>query len=986
MSVPDRGDVRRDVEVIRGIVEDFDALPDAELNRLYKTFCGYIEDVNAELEVCEELIDANDEMQAVQRAERAQLLEVFASLEAVDREGWDEFLDGKGLKAPPPLRLGSAERLNQCFGPVKQREPLMRELRWHALAGSPLRARLGVMHRIRESDDKPEIWEPDIEEFEKARIYEIEHELDEACAEQDAARLGNLCRELTSKAWLIRPARETVQRAKREYQKCEARHARKRFPQLLEELRNAEAGGENQIDAGRRLMHQLEICMQKARFSDDAEEHELAAEAVEWVLDINEREQHEADYDFLTGDMEQLMDQFAGMKKRSQRQDARDRLKQIEYKLRNYDDGVPEAARVRLNSIYDAVEREERWAQAYRLTGVVCLVAAVGTLLWFGLQYRSHVNMLAGHVERIGTLVEREDFPATEGYIEKLQEQAPEVLDHPPVAALISQHKENASREQRRLANLMSGIRRIRDEVEEATSLAKIESLGGEIDQLETTCRFENELNDVDAVRTRLTAAQIKIQESIDEQFSADLEDLNDRYQQADSKDGAALNALLTEYRDLGRRPDVSDNLKTPLSAVEGRLLSRISLLTEMQKQSQQLESITRTVGDWPTFQAALEQFTKTFPSSARGLQFQRLLDEEAAIWGKIQQQNEFLAAWKEYDLKAVSPQKAAEYATAAEQFLTANPGFTAEESLKAQVRYLKSIAARRNSAGERIVDPLLEVLRDPSVTGLFMLMTKEGKRYYSDAAPKSISGNGWVIRQFDDSTLTSKTTKTYYVDGLAMPPKEGTGFNWTAPQTLFAREASTALTQIGDDNWEETMLELLDILLDDERMDPIIQFQLLDNLLPIALEGSIILQDVLRRPAESLASARLGTNLNLFDPGDIDTEKARGAATRFLDTMPDMGEILRGVAKTRADMTAPVPASEWVWGAWIYKDDETQKWTCAAPKQAPAISKDISIAIKRQPSFEFVTIGTLKDRKYSFSGASASAELLEGRPVFYQK
>ncbi len=223
---------------------------------------------------------------------------------------------------------------------------------------------------------------------------------------------------------------------------------------------------------------------------------------------------------------------------------------------------------------------------------------------------------------------------------------------------------------------------------------------------------------------------------------------------------------------------------------------------------------------------------------------------------------------------------------------------------------------------------------------------------------------------------ITSQMVQTnrLNVHVLSCGPKEGT------PVVFIHGNGSSATY------WEETMLELLDVLLDDERMDPIIQFQLLDNLLPVALEGSVILQDVLRRPAESLASERLGTNLNLFDPDDIDTEKARGAATRFLDTMPDMGEILRGVAKTRADITAPVPASEWVWGAWIYKDDETQKWTCAAPKQAPAISKDITIVITRQPSFEFVTIGTLKDREYSFSGASASAELLEGRPVFYQK
>jgi len=984
MAVPDCSDVRRDVEIIRGIVDNFDCPHDAELKRLHQAHCGFCEDINAELDACEALIDGNDELQAVQRAQRGELLETIATLTSFDSEGWNEFLDDHRLKHPPNLRLNAADRLNQCFGPVRQREPLMRELRWHSLAGSPLNVRLGVMYRIRATDQNQDAWEDDIREFETARLSEVAQELEAASTRQDAARLGVLCRELTADTWVKHPDPGLIKRARLESQKCNARKARTQIPKILEELRNAESGGESQLTEGRRLMQHLEVQLKKARFPEGAEEFKLAREAVDWIVDLNDHEQTRADYEFLVGDMEHLLDQFVGMKTRTQRQDARDQLQQIEYRFNSFDDGLPENSVNRLESIYDSVEREERRAHAFRLTGAACVVVTLGAVLYLGLQFRNHSKQLAGHEERLGQLVELADFTATDSYLEKLQKQAPDVLDHPPIAALVSQHQSNVTTEQQRQTKLMSGLTRFDDDLAELNSLSVVKDLSNTINELEGICRFENELNDIESRRNKLTERQAVIQEQVDEQFTTDLDAIHDRYEQVDSRDVAALNSIRNEYRDISKRSDVSSNLTAPIALLQQRIMSQVELAVDEKKQELRLTGITRALGSWTDFPAALEQFSKEFPSSPRGAQMSRILNAEASVWDRIEEQNRFVIEWSALDFAKVLPGEAKALVESGRKFLADHPDYKEGKSLEQLLAYLESISTRENGDGDKLIDPLLEVLRDPQVADLFMLTTKDGHRIYMSEPPRSIGGGGIQIKQYTDGTLRSTVPKTYYLDDLAPLVRNGTRIDWDAPQSKFARHATTSLTGMSDPEWEDTMLGLLDKLADDKFMDPIIRFQLIDNILPTAIEGSALLNDALQRTAQELSSVRLGTNLNLFDPLDVDTNKARREAQRFLRTVPNMGDVLRDVAVTRTKVLLPDFGNLWRWVAWIYKDTETKNWVCAATKPPNADEEgDLFIAVNNENAPSFIKIGIIENGQFKVTATGGAGSLVEGRPVF---
>ena len=262
--------------------------------------------------------------------------------------------------------------------------------------------------------------------------------------------------------------------------------------------------------------------------------------------------------------------------------------------------------------------------------------------------------------------------------------------------------------------------------------------------------------------------------------------------------------------------------------------------------------------------------------------------------------------------------------------------------------------------------------------------MTKERGRVYAKEQPRSLGNLAFQIKQIDDSSLTSTTTKTYNVKELARLVRDGTRIDWDAPQSKFALQATTSLTRMGIADWEDTMLELIDKLVDDQVMDPIIRFQLIGNILPVALEGSSLLKNALQTTEQEIASVRLGANLNLFDPFDVDTIRARREAERFLKNLPDMGGVLRDLQKTKAIVLNPELGNEWQWVAWLCKDSETQKWTCEADKPPPVEDLgDVFVAIKDGDTHSFVKIGVIDKGKFQVTTAGGTDVLKEGRPVF---
>ena len=96
------------------------------------------------------------------------------------------------------------------------------------------------------------------------------------------------------------------------------------------------------------------------------------------------------------------------------------------------------------------------------------------------------------------------------------------------------------------------------------------------------------------------------------------------------------------------------------------------------------------------------------------------------------------------------------------------------------------------------------------------------------------------------------------------------------------------------------------------------------------------------------------------------------------------MGDVLRDVAKKRAVVLSPELGVPWQWVAWLYKDSETQKWTCAANKPLPAEDLgDLFVAVTDDSVHSFIKIGVIEKGQFKVTATAWTALLVEGRPVF---
>ncbi|MEO2032676.1 MAG: hypothetical protein ABGZ35_11380 [Planctomycetaceae bacterium] len=418
MAVPDRAEVRHVTDSIRRIIDESSEPADADMSRLYRNYTAFVESVNEELEECDNLLDRNQASDAVQRAERSNLLELVATLQFPDCEEWGDYTEERGYDRPLSLSVAAASRLSKCYGPAHQREPLLRELRWHSLAQSPLRLRLEVLWRLHEADSEPDTWEPDIVEFETERFEQIAVELEQADSSADVKRLSSLYRELKKPNWISERDKKLLSQARKSLLHHRARRARGSIPPILKELRNAESGGRDRIDDGRRLMLQLGKKIDHAMLKKDNDIFRRAREAVEWVELIDDEEHDEAEYQDLLKKLEHALNEGS----------PREALRQIEQKLEACDDGIPSPLQTRLDSTYDDMNLTDRRRFSIRITTTAVSVICIAGLLLFLMQYRSKQNEFAKHQEALGTLVERKDFSATIEYVEKLRKLAPHIL------------------------------------------------------------------------------------------------------------------------------------------------------------------------------------------------------------------------------------------------------------------------------------------------------------------------------------------------------------------------------------------------------------------------------------------------------------------------------------------------------------------------------------------------------------------------------
>jgi hypothetical protein len=259
-------DPQRMVEQLRHFLHSADQTAGDALRVLAQEYAEVCAEVNQRLRRCDDFLRQGLLSEAIHFAEQSEppLLDLLALVDFPERAQWDQVVLAYQLPPGPPLRLDTAEALNQAYVQLQPSAQLLREHRRLALARAPLPERLAVMRRLAVLESGNPLWEQDIRDFERARGQELQTEVEQACARQDTDRLSLLLHELLAPAWLVPPSPALAEMVRGHLSRDSARRGR----QQLEQLANAlhEAFGARDEELARKLLeewqtlaHDLEV-------------------------------------------------------------------------------------------------------------------------------------------------------------------------------------------------------------------------------------------------------------------------------------------------------------------------------------------------------------------------------------------------------------------------------------------------------------------------------------------------------------------------------------------------------------------------------------------------------------------------------------------------------------------------------------------------------------------------------------------------------
>ena len=200
------------VDEIRFALEKRDGVSEGDMQTLASAYRDEVKRVNQRLDESVMLLRKGLRSEAIQRIEmRPNALELAVELDFPEWDEWNEILQFMAIPLPPRLKHEYISQINEAILEVLPLEALMRRHRRLAIAKAPLEARLKVLRQIARVDSDSQVWQRDIEVWEKTRLTQIDQEIQEALDAEDSRRTYMIHKELTAPGWITQPSSRLVQ-------------------------------------------------------------------------------------------------------------------------------------------------------------------------------------------------------------------------------------------------------------------------------------------------------------------------------------------------------------------------------------------------------------------------------------------------------------------------------------------------------------------------------------------------------------------------------------------------------------------------------------------------------------------------------------------------------------------------------------------------------------------------------------------------------
>lgn len=811
---------------------------------VYSAFFGSVNRVNKALQYCVKKSRDGLPSEALQRAESEMLLELATILDLADAEYECLFEMGLQLSLPPAVRIDSesAASINELFAPQERLKSLLKQQRRLALSRAPLRERLVIMRRILKEQPDNSLVTTDIKTCERVRHAELINEVKAAVAAKDRSALSLLLQELCAENWLVRPEKRVVDAARKVEREWLRNEAAVRVSELNRLLHSAWLAKD--LPSGKKVLASWNKAWELAGLNED---HAYFTESSENRIWVEEHVTREAAVDSFNHSLETAVALFENLRWRTQwkkhRADVervRQQLDRTVGQLQDLGTDIPED---RFNS-YRLAQRQltdriaqirgiEQRRRVYSLSGITAAVIILLTSTYFGADYFRHRQELQEKIVALQRLVDGNDIEGADAFVQSLSSK---LRRESRIAELIGRHDQNvknAEDRKNRFRMLHGGLL---EDIARETRLTGFDKLEGELNKFEQTATDDAERSLVLEVKRLLADKRRTLLAAADKKFAEELAELRVQIPLIRAGDIDGLSKLNQRIAQLAKNPNVSPEGRVPAELLEKATSSQLIDWLSDREEKRILESIRASIGDWGRYRETLQKYVDQLPQRARSEEFRKILRDDATVWACIEPWNQILREIKVTNFTAISPRAARDFSKRLIQISTDYPLHPAAKAVNSLVQYLESIAVREDSSGMKLEAPLAQLLEAQMLSRLYMVLTKDGKRYYCNARPEQ-QKNFVSFNYFKSGDMSETSKKLLSADQIVIPEDLKDG--WISPQSVFARELRDALERLTTENWETEFVRLLVLLHRDKTMDPILKCQLIQQILPIVERGS---------------------------------------------------------------------------------------------------------------------------------------------------
>lgn len=941
---------------------DADPSPQA-IEALAAAYAGAVEETNARLKKCDALLHKGHRAEALQISEiEPRLTDVVGVLDVPEREVWAEYVRQFGLPTPPELLIEVAADINEAYNVQVPVEKLMRIHRLYALGRVPLNHRLDVMRKIAAVDRGNPIWNDDLRTFEKARHTQLQDEAAAATKANDIASIAAIERELRESTWLIPPTKTIIDRVVQSHTRMRAAQARLDLRDVERDL-TAAYSALDPVQA-RVLRDRWNKLATIADLKSDDPLAELVAPALDWLAGEDKRTAEETEHEQSVAALTRGLDDGAPQLE----------LERAYRVATQHGRHIPAVLEQRLAERFRYLSERETRRSRLIIAGMVVGVLAITGLTAAGIQYQMRSSALASHVAHLTEAIADGRLDEAEKYLTDVGQSAPFVLSDPQIQKLQAQLQASQANEQGRRAHWRQTLESARTENPGWESFAV---LNENLNRARDLAKTSDELAAVKEAERRIQSQQSALQTAADKDFLEKVDGLKKQIGTLADEDDESNTRLQKDAETLGQTPHVTAELKTQLKPLVARLTGMQERQSRIRREANAMLRASEAVGNWATYRVALERYANDFPGTRRTADFDRVVRKETDAWNGIDAWDQLVLRWGAMDFASIRPQRAEPLLKEATELVDKYKDHPAAVDLSLAQNYLRHIGQRQDASGASIATKLYEPLNNPTVAGLFLIETSDGKKYYAQELPRSTQGN-WDVRYLKSFDLKK---------GAKLIPEEKVIDRNPAPQSTFSRATTLLLDKLTPETWDQTFLTTISSLYDDKRMDPLLKLQLLSLFIEIARQGSLPLDTAFARPVELIANAQLDPAVNWLDPDDADGAKARTKAEDLLKRLDAIRTAAPAAAKVAADLKAGLNRPPHAWIAWLHRDGDGNWIATGSVRNRSTWEKSSGDLVvldvpEKEGAARFIKVGKLQNRQFVISPDHPDA-LVEGRPLF---